>query len=298
MVPGAEIQDTEPRALSAERLPAPMSMNEHEAAQSADPGSAAPIWSRPRSVLITGASGGIGAALARSYAEPGRTLILHGRDPSRLESVGETCRTRGARVLTMTFDVRDADAAIEQLGAVSEREGIDLAIVNAGVTQAIDGGEVFESFATAKEVLGVNLEGALATVAGVLPAMIRRGSGQVALVSSLAAYVGLPRTPAYCASKAAIKSYGESLRLRLAPRGIAVNVVLPGFVRTAMTDRVKGPKPAIIAPDRAAHLIRRGLERNRGRIEFPRRLAWGLRCLAMLPQPLSERMLRALGFGR
>ncbi|HYK24950.1 MAG TPA: SDR family NAD(P)-dependent oxidoreductase, partial [Steroidobacteraceae bacterium] len=236
----------------------------------------AAMQSPPTTVLITGASGGIGAALAHCYAEPGRALFLHGRDPARLETVANDCKGRGARVLTLTFDVRDADSVIEQLQSLSEREVIDLAIVNAGVTQAIGGGEIFESFATGREVLAVNLEGALATIAGVLPEMVRRGSGQIALVSSLAAYVGLPRTPAYCASKAALKAYGESLRLRLAPRGVAVSVVLPGFVRTAMTDRVKGPKPAIIPPERAARLIRRGLERNRGRIAFPRRLAWGL----------------------
>lgn len=252
----------------------------------------------PKTVLITGASGGIGAALARSFAGPGRTLILHGRDAVRLETIAQACKAQGARVETLTFDVRDAGATIEQLQNLSQREAIDLAIVNAGVTHAIGGGEIFESFTTAHEVLAVNLEGALATVAGVLPEMVRRRSGQIALVSSLAAYVGLPRTPAYCASKAALKTYGESLRLRLASRGVAVSVVLPGFVRTAMTDRVKGPKPAIIPPERAAHLIRRGLERNRGRIEFPRRLAWGLRFIATLPQPLSERALRTLGFGK
>jgi short-subunit dehydrogenase len=259
---------------------------------------AASLDPHPRSVLITGASGGIGAALARSYAEPGCALFLHGRDPARLEAVAKSCEARGARVLTLTFDVREVETVIERLRSLSETEVIDLAIVNAGVTQAIGGGDVFESFATARDVLAVNLEGALATAAGVLPEMIRRGSGQIALVISLAAYVGLPRTPAYCASKAALKSYGESLRPRLASRGVAVSVVLPGFVRTAMTDRVKGPKPAIILPERAAYLIRRGLERNRGRIEFPRRLAWGLRFISILPQPLSERILRGLGFGR
>lgn len=238
----------------------------------------------PRSVLITGASGGIGAALARSYAESGRTLILHGRDATRLEALAQTCKARGARVLTATFDVRDTDATVAQLQSISKSELIDLAIVNAGVTQAIGGGDVFESFETAHQIIAVNLEGALATLAGVLPEMIRRGSGQIALMSSLAAYVGLPRTPAYCASKAALKTYGESLRVRLASRGVAVTVVLPGFMRTAMTDQIKGPKPAIILPERAAQLIRRGLERDRGRIEFPQRLAWGLRLIPVLPQ--------------
>jgi short-subunit dehydrogenase len=252
----------------------------------------------PLTVLITGASGGIGAALARRYAAAGKTLILHGRDEARLAAICQACEERGARVLRLTFDLRDANAAIEQLRAVSEREAIDLAIVNAGVTGLIGKGEQVESLAAARELLAVNIDGALATVAGVLPAMRKRGRGQIALMSSLAALHGLARTPLYCATKAALKAYGESLRLWLAPQGIAVNVVLAGFVRTAMTETTRGPKPGIISADRAAALIRRGLERNRARIAFPWWLAAGLHLLAVLPQSLAERVLRALGFGR
>jgi len=252
----------------------------------------------PVTVLITGATGGIGAALAKSYAARGKTLILHGRDPPRLAAVCAKCRERGARVLPMSFDLREAKAAIEQLRAVSEQEAIDLVIVNAGVTRSIGDGEQVESLEAARELLAVNLDGALATVAGVLPAMRRRGSGQIALMSSLAALHGIARTPLYCATKAALKAYGESLRLWLAPQGVAVTVVLAGFVRTAMTESTKGPKPGIICPDRAAVLIRRGLERNRARIAFPWWLAYGLYLLPLLPPALAERILRALGFGR
>jgi short-subunit dehydrogenase len=127
--------------------------------------------------------------------------------------------------------------------------------------------------------------------------MRRRGSGQIALVSSLAAYYGLPQTPTYCASKAALRAYGEALRLRLAPQGIAVSVVLPGFIDTSMTAGLKGPKPSLMSPERAAMLVRRGLERNRARIAFPRSLAWGLLWLSVLPPPLAERIMRTLGFG-
>lgn len=256
-----------------------------------------PVWQNPATVLITGATGGIGSALARSYAGDGRSLILHGRDRERLTAIADECTELGARVRTLTFDLRDSEAAVQQLRAVSESEPIDLAIVNAGVTQLIGDGEQVESFAAARAVLAVNLDGALATVAGVLPAMRRRHSGQIALMSSLAALHGLARTPMYCASKAGLKAYGESLRLWLAPQGIAVNVVLAGFVRTPMTDRTRGPKPGIVDADRAALLIRRGLERNRARIAFPWWLASGLQSLAALPPPISERILRALGFG-
>ena len=256
-----------------------------------------PVWRNPATILITGATGGIGSALARSYAGPGRSLILHGRDRDRLAAISKECTERGARVQTLTFDLRNAETAVQQLRAASESEPIDLAIVNAGVTQLIGEGEQVESLAAAREVLAVNLDGALATVAGVLPAMRGRRSGQIALVSSLAALHGLARTPMYCASKAGLKAYGESLRLWLAPQGIAVNVVLAGFVRTPMTDRTRGPKPGIIDADRAALLIRRGLERNRARIAFPWWLTSGLQTLSVLPPPISERILRALGFG-
>ena len=254
-------------------------------------------WQHPSTILITGATGGIGAALARSYAQHGRTLLLHGRDATRLASVTRDCELRGAQVHAVIFDLRDAAAGIEVLRSLSTQHVIDLAIVNAGVSSAIGTGEEAENWDVARAVLAVNLDGAIATVAGVLPEMRRRSAGQIALVSSLAAYFGLPVTPIYCASKAALKTYGEALRGWLAPQGIAVNVVLPGFVRTAMSDRFAAGKPLMLSPERAAILIRRGLERNRARIAFPRMLAWGMWWLAVLPPPISQRILRVLGYG-
>jgi short-subunit dehydrogenase len=255
-------------------------------------------WAEPSTILITGATGGIGAALARVYAQPGRMLILHGRDTARLASLTQECETRGAQVHGVTFDLSDAAAAIKALRSVSGEHAIDLAIVNAGVSSAIGNGLEAENWDAARAVLAVNLDGAIATVAGVLPAMRRRGAGQIAIVSSLAAYFGLPITPIYCASKAAVKAYGEALRGWLAPQGIAVNVVMPGFVRTPMSERFPGAKPWLMSPERAATLIRRGLQRNQARIAFPRTLAFGMWCLSVLPAGLSQWMVRVAGFGR
>ncbi len=248
-------------------------------------------------MLITGATGGIGTALAHLYAQPQRTLILHGRDATRLAALARDCEARGARVVSTSFDLRNGEATVATLRQLSGTHRIDLAIVNAGVSSTIGQGEEVEQWEMARAVLAVNLDGVLATVAGVLPEMRRRGAGQIALVSSLEAYIGMPVTPVYSASKAAVKAYGEALRGWLAPQGVHVNVVLPGFVRTPMSDHYPAAKPWIMSPERAAHMIRRGLERNRARTAFPRVLAWGMWWLSVLPPSLSQWILRALGYG-
>lgn len=201
-------------------------------------------------------------------------------------------------MVCVTFDLCDPAGTENALRTLSTEHAIDLAIINAGVSRIIGAGKEAENWQVAKTVLAVNLDGSIASIAGVLPAMRRRGNGQIAIISSLAAYVGLPVTPVYCASKAAMKAYGEALRGWLAPQGIAVNVVMPGFVRTPMSDRFSGPKPWMLSPDAAALLIRRGLERNRARIAFPRMLAWGTWWLAVLPPSWSQWLARVMGYGR
>jgi NADP-dependent 3-hydroxy acid dehydrogenase YdfG len=158
----------------------------------------------PGSVLITGATGGLGGGLATVYAEPGRTLILQGRNADRLQELAAICEARGARVLTQLLDLRDGVALAAWLGELSRHEALDLVIVNAGVnTHAGADGEGWPG--DVQELLAVNIVAAIATVDAVLPAMRARGKGQIALMSSLAAYYGLPVTPSYCASKAALK---------------------------------------------------------------------------------------------
>jgi short-subunit dehydrogenase len=251
----------------------------------------------PASVLITGASRGLGAALARCYAEPGRTLILHGRDAGRLAAVAAQCAGLGAAVRTEIFDLRGGEAVVARVAALAAEQPVDLAIVNAGVTSGMGPGRSSESWERMRDVLAVNVEGALATVAGVLPQMRARRRGQIALVSSLSAYFGLPVTPAYCASKAALKAYGEAMRAWLAPEGVAVSVVLPGFVASDMSAAFAGPKPFLMSAEAAARVVRRGLARGRARIAFPAPLSWGMWWLSVLPPALSGRLLRALGYG-
>jgi short-subunit dehydrogenase len=248
----------------------------------------------PKSVLITGASSGIGAALAIEYAAPGRALFLQGRDAVRLAAVAAGCEARGAIVTQILQDLTPAEAWRRRLESLAAQTPIDLAILNAGVT--LEAREDGEAWPAVEHLLAVNLLGGLASASALVPAMRARGGGQIALMSSLAAWYGLPRTPSYCASKAALKAYGEALRGLLAPQGIAVNVVLPGYVATPMNENDAGPRPFRMAPAAAARRIRQGLARNRARIAFPWPLSWGMWWLAVLPPGVSQRIVRALGF--
>ena len=246
----------------------------------------------PRHILITGASSGLGEALAKAYARAGVRLALGGRNRERLEAVAAGCRASGAEVATGVLDVTDAAG----LAAWIEREDriapIDLVIANAGASAGTgSGGETAEQ---ARRIFAVNFDGAVNTLQPAIRLMAARGHGQLALMSSLASFRGFPGAPAYCASKAAVRVYGEALRGPLARRGIAVSVICPGFVRTPMTAANKFPMPFLIEADRAAAIIRRGLARRRARIAFPRRLyaiAW---LLAALPPGVTDRWLAAL----
>lgn len=247
-----------------------------------------------RYVLISGATSAIGAALAVEYAQPSVVLYLHGRNDVKLTEVAERCRARGAQVHAQRLDLCALDAL---RGWLESLDALDLAIINAGMNTHIGRNGEPEPWHEVEALLDVNLKAAMAMVHAVLPAMRTRGRGQIALVSSLAAYFGLPVTPAYCASKAGLKAYGEALRGWLASEGIKVNVIMPGYVKSPMCDEMPGPKPLLWSPERAARVIRRGLERDKARISFPFPLNFGTWWLAVLPASVSIRIVRWLGYG-
>jgi len=250
-----------------------------------------------QTVLITGATGGIGGALAEAYAEPGNTLILQGRNAVRLAELAAFCKDKGARVLTRVLDVRNREELSEWLHEICQQEQVDLVIVNAGVNTNIGPEGAGEHWEDVQALIEVNVLAAMATVDAVLPSMRSRGNGQIALMSSLAAYFGLPVTPSYCASKAALKAYGEALRGWLGPAGIRVSVVMPGYVESRMCHDMPGPKPFLWSAEKAARTIKRGLARNQARISFPFPLNLGTWFLAVLRPGISERILRLLNYG-
>jgi len=244
-------------------------------------------------IVITGGSSGIGAALALEYAAPGVQLSLCGRNMERLKAVAEQCAARGAIVSIQKLDVSDAKAARKLVESCAGERPIDLIIANAGISGGTGGVPDGEDEAQVRRIFAVNLDGVLNTVIPVQEVMQKQGYGQIAIMSSLAGYRGWPGAPAYCASKAAVKVYGESLRGALAPAGIKVNVICPGFVSSRMTDANDFAMPMKWPADKAARYIKRKLAANKGRIAFPWPVALALWLVAALPDGAAQTVLRA-----
>lgn len=250
----------------------------------------------PTTILITGATGSIGGALALAYAAPGKTLVLQGRNEVRLGSLIIECEALGAKVITHAVDLRNRQAVTDWLYPLCESIDLDLVIINAGMNTDIGPKGEGELWQEVEALIEVNVLSAMLISDTVLPKMRQRKQGQIVFISSLAAYFGLPETPSYSASKAAIKAYGEGLRGWLAPEGIKVNVVMPGYVKSPMCDAMPGPKPFLWTADKAAKVIKRGLSNNKARISFPFPLNIGTWFLAVLPASLSIKILSWIGY--
>jgi NADP-dependent 3-hydroxy acid dehydrogenase YdfG len=248
-----------------------------------------------RSILITGGSSGIGEALARRYAAAGTRLALTGRDAERLAAVAEACRARGSTVEGAVLDVTDRAAMRAWIEHQDDAHPFDLVIANAGISSGMGRNE---DETAARRVLAINLDGVVNTVYPLLPRLKARGAGQIALISSIAAFRGLPTAPAYCASKAAVKALGEAWRILLAPSGIRVSVVCPGYVTTRLTAKNRFAMPLIMSQERAAAIIAEGLARNRGRIAFPWPTFFASWLMAATPWRLSDALVRRIDAGR
>lgn len=245
---------------------------------------------RPKNILISGASSGLGKALAISYAAGGVHLYLMGRNHKRLVEVKRMCEHKGAIVDEKCIDVVDGKKVEAWIDAIYAAGGkIDMVIANAGISAGTEGG--MESVQQVHKIFATNIEGVINTIHPVIQYMVQERRGQVVIISSLAGYRGLPSSPAYCASKAAVKVYGEGLRGSLAKNGIGVTVVTPGYIRTPMTDVNKFYMPFLMGSNRAARLIVRRLRCNPARIAFPLPLYFIVWLLSIFPPFCTDWLL-------
>jgi short-subunit dehydrogenase len=249
-----------------------------------------------RVVLITGASSGLGAALALAYAGPGVALGLVGRNEERLAATAAACRAAGAMVDAAAIDVADGPVLAAWLGAFDRAYPVELLIANAGIEAGPDPDSPGEPLEMTEGQIATNLLGAVNTIAPLVPAMCERGRGRIAAIASVAAFRGMPYNPGYCASKAGLRAYGEALRPRLAPRGVGVTVVCPGFFTSPMTDRWVGPTPFLVSGERAARRIKRGIDRGARRVSFPWPLVFGMRFCDLAPAAIGDAILRRFRF--
>lgn len=250
-------------------------------------------------VAITGASAGLGAALALRYARPGCVLSLIARREQLLASISAACRQRGADVYYRSGDVREPAAVTDWYANADARRPVDLIIVNAGIFDGHGAGPTLETNSEAKKLIETNLLGAIYTAQAAIPGMIARGRGHIAFVSSLTARLPAADAPTYSATKAGLVAYAEAVREHLSSHGVCVSTVLPGHIQTAQAEMQIGPLPMILTANEAARRIHKALEKRRTVIALPRSAAllvkgarllpWRLRALANAPSRFKVR---------
>jgi short-subunit dehydrogenase len=245
-------------------------------------------WSQ-RIVFITGASSGIGRGLSLELARRGASLGLLARRREMLEELVAEVEQAGGRALALPADVTDAASVKRAADNLRERFGrIDVLIANAGVgatTHATDLNA--DEFA---KVVNINLLGAVNSVTAVVPEMVKQGSGQLVAISSLAAYRGLPKSGAYCASKAALSSFFETLRLDLRGTGVDVTIIHPGFIKTQLTAGRQADMPYLMELEDATQRIVRAIEARKKSYAFPWQLATLVRAGMLFPIALYDRI--------
>ncbi len=245
-----------------------------------------------RIVWITGAGKGIGRAVALHLARQGATVAASARSGADLDAL---VASGAGRIVAYPLDVTEAAACAATVDRIEAELGpIDQALLNAG-THVADTARTFAA-ASARQVIETNLMGAVHGLAPLMERFVARRRGRIAVVASMAGYVGLPGAAAYGASKAGLIALCEALRPDLARHGVVLQVINPGFVRTPLTDRNDFPMPFLIEAEDAAQRIVAGLATDRFEIAFPRRLGFWMRLLRRLPYPLffavTKRMLR------
>jgi len=242
-------------------------------------------WSN-QVVLITGASSGIGRGLALELARRGARVGLLARRRELLEAIAQEISQAGGRALALPADVTSADEVRAAVGELRRQFGqIDLLVANAGISINTFVPNLCEK--TIAELINVNVIGVVNSVSAVLSEMVAQGSGHLVVNSSLAAYRGVPKSAAYCASKAAISSFFEALRIDLKGTGVDVTIIHPGFVKTQMIRSI-ARTPYAMEVDEAVRKIVRAIEKRKKGYAFPWQLATIARACKLLPIPMYD----------
>jgi short-subunit dehydrogenase len=242
-----------------------------------------------KSVIVTGGSSGIGRAVAVALGTAGARVGLMARRPGQLAAAVDAVRAAGGVAEAVPCDVVDAAAVRAAVATLESRLGsCDVAIASAGIHRTSWPLEA----SVASDVIDVNVKGCIHLAAAVLPGMLDRGRGRFCGVASIAGVVGLPGNAAYCASKAAVVAFLESLRLDAVPAGVAVTTVLPGVVDTPMITDAERRAGGAVPAEEAATLILQAIERGRAEVWFPRHTAWAARLARWLPPTLRDAALR------
>ncbi len=242
-------------------------------------------------VWITGASSGIGRGLAGRLARNGHTVAVSARRADALEALKSDCAGAAGGIVPLPLDVTDRTELASQARHLFDETGIpDTVILNAGTYKPVTADD-FDARAFALQV-NVNLLGAVNVLEAILPPMRERGSGRIVFVASVAGYRGLPTSAAYGATKAALINLAEALRVELAPHGVIVQVVNPGFVDTPLTRKNTFKMPFLMSQEAAVDRMARALETDRFEVTFPKRFTWALKLLRCLPYALYFPIVR------
>ncbi len=241
-------------------------------------------------ILITGASSGIGEALAEHYATENSKIFISGRNEDRLEQVAKKCRERGGNCEYRVLDVKDKLAMTDWIEECDAEAPLDLVVANAGIsggTSFVNDGSPL-NLETDREIFETNITGVLNTVHPAIEKMSTRQKGHIAIISSIASYTALPGAASYSASKAAVRYYGEALAIKLKPLGISVSVICPGFIESRITAANKFPMPFLMSAPKAAKIIAKGLAAKKQKIEFPLPMVAAIKCASLIPYCLKR----------
>ena len=235
--------------------------------------------------MITGASSGIGKGLALEIASRGAHLGLLARREELLKEIVD--EVKNGKAVAASADVRDIKAVREAADRFRIELGpIDILIANAGIGTSDHATRLTPEHAA--NVIGINVLGAVNSVAAVLPEMVERGQGRLVAISSLAAYRGLAKSAAYCASKAALTAYFESLRIDLRPTGVGVTVIHPGFIKTDLTSGREAKMPYLMELDTGVKKIISAIEKEKTLYAFPWQLATIVRASMLMPPAMYD----------